>query len=44
VKRFKELKQIFLQASSSFTEDEVRKVAEFIGYVVEVASAVSDLD
>jgi hypothetical protein len=44
VKRFKKLEQIFLQASSSFTEDELRKVAEFIEDVGEIASRATDLD
>jgi DNA-binding MarR family transcriptional regulator len=42
--RFKELEQIFLKASSSFTEDELRKVAEFIEDVGGIASGVTDLD
>jgi hypothetical protein len=44
VKRFKKLEQIFLQASSSFTEEELRKVAEFIENVGEIASRATDLD
>jgi hypothetical protein len=38
MKRFKELAQIFLQASSSFTAGELRKVNEFIEDVGEIAS------
>jgi hypothetical protein len=44
VKRLKKLEQIFLQASSSFSEDELRKVAEFIENVGEIASRATDLD
>ena len=42
VKRFKELEQIFLQVSRSFTEDELRKVAEFVANIGEIASGVTD--
>jgi hypothetical protein len=37
MKRFKKLAQIFLQASSSFTAAERRKVNEFIEDVGEIA-------
>jgi hypothetical protein len=37
MKRFKKLAQIFLQASSSFTAGERRKVNEFIEDVGEIA-------